>query len=140
MEIRHAVLRPTLPYGRARIGAACGVGGARIGRARWSGIVIPLLKTSGTLAFPTEDHVEIPAAYRGVCASLVRSDGRRIDARSSHRFFRLAVAESKVTLVNTATGVRSSRTSATDGYATFTPIPASVYSVEVAKPGFNRHA
>ncbi len=50
----------------------------------------------------------------------------------------LAVAESKVTLLNTATGVRSSRTTASDGYATFTPIPASVYSVEVAKPGFQQ--
>jgi hypothetical protein len=50
----------------------------------------------------------------------------------------LAVAESKVTLVNAATGVRSSRTTATDGYTTFTPIPASVYSVEVAKPGFQQ--
>ena len=50
----------------------------------------------------------------------------------------LAVAESKVTLVNTATGVQSSRITATDGYVSFTPIPASVYSVEVAKPGFQQ--
>lgn len=48
----------------------------------------------------------------------------------------LAVTDTKVTLTNTATGVQSNRTTAGDGYATFTPIPASVYTVEVAKPGF----
>ena len=50
----------------------------------------------------------------------------------------LAVTETKVTLSNTATGVQSSRTTAGDGYATFTPIPASLYTVEAAKPGFQQ--
>jgi hypothetical protein len=50
----------------------------------------------------------------------------------------LAASETKVTLTNTATGVQSSRTTATDGYATFTPIPASVYTVTAAKAGFQQ--
>ncbi len=48
----------------------------------------------------------------------------------------LAAAETKVVLNNTATGVQTSRVTSSDGYAMFSPVPASLYMVEVSKPGF----
>jgi outer membrane receptor protein involved in Fe transport len=48
------------------------------------------------------------------------------------------VAEAKVTLANIATGISSSRITAADGYATFTPIPTGNYTVEVLKTGFQQ--
>jgi len=48
----------------------------------------------------------------------------------------LAVGDAKVEVVNSATAFRMSRITATDGYATFTPITAGQYSAEVSKPGF----
>ncbi|MBS1855460.1 MAG: TonB-dependent receptor [Acidobacteria bacterium] len=50
----------------------------------------------------------------------------------------LGVADARVVLANTATGVQTMRTSASDGYATFTPVIPGGYSVEVSKPGFQQ--
>src|SRR5215467_1256703 len=50
----------------------------------------------------------------------------------------LAIGETKVELVNTATAFRLSRNTSTDGYATFTPLPAGTYTVEVSKAGFQQ--
>jgi Carboxypeptidase regulatory-like domain/TonB dependent receptor len=50
----------------------------------------------------------------------------------------LAIADAKVTVTNTATGVRTGRTSAADGYVMFTPVAAGAYTIEVAKTGFEQ--
>ena len=50
----------------------------------------------------------------------------------------LAIGDAKVELVNTATAFRLSRNTSTDGYATFTPLPAGAYIVEVSKAGFQQ--
>jgi len=50
----------------------------------------------------------------------------------------LAIGDAKVELVNTATAFRLSRNTSTDGYATFTPLPAGAYTVEVSKAGFQQ--
>lgn len=50
----------------------------------------------------------------------------------------LAVADARVDVTNVATGVQVSRVSATDGYATFTPIAAGGYTIQVAKQGFQQ--
>ncbi|HJZ96816.1 MAG TPA: TonB-dependent receptor [Candidatus Solibacter sp.] len=50
----------------------------------------------------------------------------------------LAIADTSVALINTATGVKLARTTAADGYAMFTPVPPGRYSVEVSKAGFQQ--
>ena len=50
----------------------------------------------------------------------------------------LAVTDTSVVLKSTATGVQYSRSTAGDGYAVFTPVPASAYTLEVNKPGFQQ--
>jgi hypothetical protein len=47
-----------------------------------------------------------------------------------------AVAGSKVTLLNSATGVLAEAESSDDGYALFSPIVRGLYEVTVAKSGF----
>jgi hypothetical protein len=50
----------------------------------------------------------------------------------------LAIGDAKVDLVNIATAFRLTRNTSSDGYATFTPLPAGDYTVEVSKAGFQQ--
>ncbi len=50
----------------------------------------------------------------------------------------LGVGDARVALTNPATSVQATRISASDGYATFTPVTPGAYSIEVSKPGFQQ--
>jgi hypothetical protein len=50
----------------------------------------------------------------------------------------LAIGDAKVDLVNIATAFRLTRNTSSDGNATFTPLPAGDYTVEVSKAGFQQ--
>jgi hypothetical protein len=50
----------------------------------------------------------------------------------------LAIGDAKVDLVNIATAFRLTRNTSSDGYATFTPLPAGDYTLEVSKAGFQQ--
>jgi len=48
------------------------------------------------------------------------------------------IGEAAVRLSNVATGVSLTRTTATDGYVTFSPVVRGEYALEVEKPGFQK--
>jgi len=103
--------------------------------ARLSGFGHSTVKNVRYTPFPTEDHVEIPAApsWRVRQRCLLRRTPVRMPCLvKTHPGWRFA--DSKVTLVNTATGVPVQPHHRHDGTATFTPICLGFYRVEVAKP------
>jgi hypothetical protein len=49
-----------------------------------------------------------------------------------------AIADAKVTLTNTATGIVTTRDTGSEGYAVFSPITRGAYVAEIAKDGFRQ--